>query len=81
MLDPKDVFKNPNAQLHPIPFTSECLWRGVWHQHVLNIPQMIPVGSQVRELLKYAIPRDYTQIFCVQWSGVCPSWVLGIGSF
>lgn len=82
MLDHREVLKNPNAQVAPIPFTSECLGgcSGSSQTSVfIKDPQMVPACSRVREPLKYAIALDKTQIFCFHWSALGPRWVLGTG--
>lgn len=81
MLGPPEVFKNPNAQATPHTIYIRMSESESLASSFFKYPQMIPVGSKVRESLKYAIPRNYTQIFCFQWCGVGSCWVLGIGSF
>lgn len=81
MLGPKEVFQNPNAQATAHTIYMRMSEGESLASAFLKHPQMISVGSKVREPLKYGIPRNYTQLLCFQWYEVGSRWVLGIGSF
>ena len=76
MLDHREVLKNPNAQVAPIPFTSECLGgvvEVVRHQYLIKIPRWFQCAAKLGNHWNMLLP--WTRLRYSVFSGL--HWVLG----